>query len=82
MTTASSKHPAPPIGGIYIHIGNGARFHTANSLAAHSTNCGINLEKRHHSIEPTGPYLYIEDICRRCAEHHLDLALALEIVHG
>jgi hypothetical protein len=75
-----ARYPVPPITGVYIHIGNGDHWHTANSATAGRTTCGITLAGRPYSIEEPNPYMYVDDVCRRCAGFHLALARALDLV--
>jgi len=73
--------PAPPISGIYVHVGNGERFHVAASASAGRTECGIPLERsatRGDAIPPDKTYLVY--VCRRCAGRYLPLAQALLLV--
>ena len=73
-------HLAPPISGVYVHVGNGKHWHTANSERAGRTDCGLDLGTRYHTIEPLGPYLYVEHVCRKCAGRYLVLVEALGLV--
>jgi hypothetical protein len=82
MAQATLLSPAPNLSaGVYIHIGNGGRFHIAASEKAPSTACGLSLGPAVYRttevprLSPTGyPLMCLGDICRRCAQRRVELA--------